>query len=121
MATEGDHSLEVSARGVGAEQGRHVQAEDAVRLTAWVRGSVQGVGFRWWTRCRGLQMALVGTASNRSDGSVEVVAEGPVPACEQLLAWLEEQPTSTGRPGEVTGVTHQWSQPRGELVGFRER
>jgi acylphosphatase len=96
-------------------------AAKAVRLTAWVGGSVQGVGFRWWTRSRGLELGLVGTASNLRDGRVEVVAEGSRTACDQLLAWLEEQPSTKGRPGAVTGVTHRWSAPSGAFKGFRER
>ena len=94
---------------------------DGVRLTAWVRGSVQGVGFRWWVCSRGRQLRLSGTASNLRDGRVEVVAEGPAPECEQLLAWLGEQPSTTGRPGAVSGVSHRWSAVRGDLQGFRER
>ena len=31
---------------------------DDVRLTAWVHGYVQGVGFRWWTRSRALELGL---------------------------------------------------------------
>ena len=96
-------------------------AAKAVRLTAWVHGTVQGVGFRWWTRSRGLELGLVGLASNLRDGRVEVVAEGPRTACDQLLAWLEEEPSSKGRPGSVTGVAHRWSAPAGAFKGFRER
>jgi acylphosphatase len=96
-------------------------AATAVRLTVWVHGTVQGVGFRWWTRSRGLELGLVGTASNLRDGRVEVVAEGPRTACDQLLAWLEEQPSTKNRPGAVTGVTHRWSAPSGAFKGFRER
>ena len=96
-------------------------AAKAVRLTVWVRGTVQGVGFRWWTRCRGLELGLVGTASNLRDGRVEVVAEGPRTACDQLLAWLEEEPAAKGRPGAVMGATYRWSAPAGALKGFRER
>ena len=33
-----------------------------VRLTAWVHGHVQGVGFRWWTRSRALELGLTGFA-----------------------------------------------------------
>ncbi len=91
------------------------------RLTAWARGGVQGVGFRWWVCSRGRQLRLAGTASNLRDGRVEVVAEGPRPALEQLLVWLGEQPSTTGRPGTVDGVAHLWSAPRGDLVGFVER
>jgi acylphosphatase len=91
-------------------------SDDAVRLTAWVRGRVQGVGFRWWTRARALELGLTGWALNLDDGRVEVVAEGPRPACEALLAALR----STATPGRVQLVVEQWSTARGE-TGFRER
>ena len=89
----------------------------SVRLTAWVRGRVQGVGFRWWTRTRALELGLVGTATNLEDGRVEVVAEGPEDACRALLEALR----SADAPGRVAGVTERWSEPRGGLAGFRER
>ncbi len=87
------------------------------RLTAWVHGMVQGVGFRWWTRSRALELGLVGRATNLSDGRVEVVAEGPRDACERLLAALR----SGESPGRVEHVAELWSQPRGGLTGFVER
>lgn len=90
---------------------------DDVRLTAWVRGRVQGVGFRWWTRARALENGLVGKASNLDDGRVEVVAEGPREACERLLALLRGGRT----PGSVASVTERWSEARGGLSGFVER
>jgi len=49
---------------------------EPVRLTAWVHGHVQGVGFRWWTRSRALELGLDGYASNQPDGRVLVVAPG---------------------------------------------
>ncbi|MGZ4603790.1 MAG: acylphosphatase [Kineosporiaceae bacterium] len=96
-------------------------AAKAVRLTIWVRGEVQGVGFRWWTRSRGLELGLTGTATNLRDGRVEVIAEGTRQACDELLVWLREDPSMKGRPGRVTEVTHRWSAPSGALRGFRER
>jgi acylphosphatase len=90
---------------------------DDVRLTAWVRGRVQGVGFRWWTRCRALELGLVGKATNLDDGRVEVVAEGSRAAAERLLAALR----GPGTPGQVTAVTERWSDPKGGLEGFVER
>ena len=86
---------------------------DEVRLTALVKGRVQGVGFRWWTRTRALELGLSGRASNLDDGRVEVVAEGPEAACRALLAQLDQG------PGRVDFVAEQWSVPRGEL-GFAE-
>jgi len=67
---------------------------EPVRLTAWVSGRVQGVGFRWWTRSQAEQLGLVGTASNLPDGRVEVVAEGPRTACERLTELFESSETS---------------------------
>jgi acylphosphatase len=90
---------------------------DHVRLTAWVRGRVQGVGFRWWTRSRALELGLVGSASNLEDGRVEVVAEGPRAACERLLEALRGPST----PGRVTGVVERWGDARGGLGNFQER
>ncbi len=52
-----------------------------VRLTAWVDGLVQGVGFRWWVRSRAAGLGLTGTATNLPDGRVEVIAEGGRRAC----------------------------------------
>ncbi|WP_295804636.1 acylphosphatase [uncultured Corynebacterium sp.] len=90
------------------------------RLTAFVLGSVQGVGFRWWTRSRALELGLTGHATNLHDGRVQVVAEGPREACERLLELLREEPSTTRRPGVVEAVVEQWAEPRGES-GFIER
>ena len=97
------------------------QVTDQTRLTAFVRGRVQGVGFRWWVRARALELGLVGSATNLGDGRVQVVAEGPREACERLLALLSEAPSPVRRPGEVRGVTEQWSAARGGMSGFAER
>jgi acylphosphatase len=85
-----------------------------VRLTALVKGHVQGVGFRWWTRARALELGLAGSATNLQDGRVQVVAEGPEQACRQLLALLPSG------PGRVEFVSERWGEPRGE-TGFVER
>ncbi len=89
---------------------------ETVRLTAWVTGRVQGVGFRWWTRARALELGLTGWAANLYDGRVEVVAEGDRAACEALLSALRSRAT----PGHVTLVVERWSDARGE-TGFVER
>jgi acylphosphatase len=100
-------AMEATAQGPG----------ETVRLTAWVRGQVQGVGFRWWVRARALELGLVGSAANLRDRRVEVVAEGPRGACERLLELLR----SPGTPGRVAGVVEQWGSPRGDLADFLER
>ena len=61
-----------------------------MRLTAWVTGHVQGVGFRWWVRSNARELGLVGFAENLADGRVKVVAEGDEAGCRELLARLED-------------------------------
>jgi acylphosphatase len=87
------------------------------RLSAWVHGHVQGVGFRWWTRSRALELGLTGFASNRPDGRVHVVAQGPRVACEKLLELLRSGDT----PGSVDNVIADWTEPDAPMAGFIER
>jgi len=93
----------------------------AVRATMFVRGRVQGVGFRWWTRVRALELGLAGHARNTADGRVEVVAQGSPEAVDALEALLRETPSSTGRPGRVESVVVQLGVPRDGMSGFVER
>jgi acylphosphatase len=87
----------------------------------FVRGGVQGVGFRWWTRARALELGLVGHARNTDDGRVEVVAEGDPPALQRLVDLLAEQPSTRRRPGRVESVSAPlWGPPRGDST-FLER
>jgi acylphosphatase len=103
----------------GAGQPGHIAdaLSKQVRLTAWVRGRVQGVGFRWWVRSNALELGLLGAAENLVDGRVKIVAEGNRDSCAALLQRLE----SPGTPGTVVQVTHRWDQARGGLAGFVER
>jgi acylphosphatase len=91
-------------------------AETTVRLTAWVQGHVQGVGFRWWARCRALELGLVGEARNLPDRRVAVIAEGSRDACEELLGALRGEHA----PGRVDDVVERWGEARGGLRGFTE-
>jgi acylphosphatase len=94
-----------------------VSAAETVRLTAWVRGRVQGVGMRWWIRARALELGLAGWARNTPDGRVEIVAEGAESACRELLRRLAEP----GPPGRVDTVIERWSAARKNLPEFEER
>jgi acylphosphatase len=88
-----------------------------VRLTAWVEGRVQGVGFRYWVGREAVELDLAGSATNLADGRVEVVAEGSEAACRRLLAAL----ASGVGPGRVTRVTQRWGTAHGDLSGFVAR
>lgn len=86
-----------------------------IRLTAWVHGHVQGVGFRWWVRSQAMELGLAGSATNLMDGRVCVVAEGPKEQVESLLRrlWALE-PATYDRPGKVKTIIEQWGEPKGE-------
>lgn len=65
-----------------------------------VRGLVQGVGFRHWTRREGERLGIRGFVRNLADGSVEVQAAGEAERIAQL-----EQRLHRGPPGaQVTLV-----------------
>jgi acylphosphatase len=79
-----------------------------------VHGYVQGVGFRYFVLHRAREAGLAGWVRNRSDGSVECVAEGPRPALEWLLEELRRGPW----PAQVTAVDVDWQPALGDLGRF---
>jgi acylphosphatase len=89
----------------------------SVRLTATVYGLVQGVGFRDYVRTRGRRLGLTGSATNRDDGGVDVLAEGPAEACDALLRLLVTGHT----PGRTDRVEHTIGPAMGGLTGFVRR
>jgi acylphosphatase len=94
---------------------------EPARAVIWVHGRVQGVGLRWWTRARALELGLVGHARNAGDGRVEVVAQGDADRVRELVALLEERPSSRLRPGDVTTCVTTWGPARDGLQGFVEK
>jgi len=65
-----------------------------------ITGTVQGVGFRWWTRKLAQRLGLRGTVRNDRDGSVHVRAEGEATALETFEARLTAGPSGA----DVRGV-----------------
>jgi acylphosphatase len=97
-------------------------ADETIRLTATVRGYVQGVGFRWSTMAYARTLDLRGYAENLMDGTVLVVAEGPRAACQQLLAWLQGSGSRVvRRPGRVERVDAGWGAAQGGFRSFTTR
>lgn len=89
----------------------------AQELHATIYGRVQGVGFRYFVVERALSLGLRGYARNRDDESVEVLAQGPRPALESLLALLWRGPTAAN----VTQVEVDWGEPSTHMSGFHVR
>jgi acylphosphatase len=57
-----------------------------------IRGAVQGVGFRYWTRRTATTRGLEGWVRNRRDGSVEAVFAGPEQAVAEMIALCRRGP-----------------------------
>ncbi|MGN7191069.1 MULTISPECIES: acylphosphatase [unclassified Curtobacterium] len=84
------------------------------RMHAVVSGTVQGVGFRYWTARKADGLELAGYARNLFDGTVEVEAEGPSAAVDALMAFLHSGPPSA----TVTDVSLRTVVPHGDAEGF---
>ena len=61
----------------------------------FVKGHVQGVGFRWATQEQALQCGLCGWVKNCSDGSVEILAKGAENSLSSFKAWLWQGPSGS--------------------------
>jgi acylphosphatase len=57
-----------------------------------IRGRVQGVGYRYWTRRTASGRGLEGWVRNRGDGSVEAVFSGPEQAVAEMIALCRRGP-----------------------------
>jgi acylphosphatase len=87
------------------------------RIRAIVYGMVQGVSFRYYTQREALSLGLTGWVANRSDGTVEVVAEGPESELRKLTSFLEQ-----GSPAaRVNQVKVSWLEATAEFSRFGVR
>src|SRR5258708_39902849 len=84
-------------------------------LHAYVRGWGQGDGFRYFVVENALTLGLRGYVRNGSDDSVEVLAQGPRPAIERLLALLWQGPPSH----HVSEARTDWGKPTQHPKGFQ--
>ncbi len=63
-----------------------------MRVRIIVKGRVQGVGYRFFTRRTALELGVKGYVRNLPDGTVEVVAEGEPEVLEKFIEKLREGP-----------------------------
>jgi acylphosphatase len=89
-------------------------AGETVRRRVVVRGDVQGVFFRDSTREEAEARGVSGSVTNRSDGAVEAVFEGPPDAVEAMVTFCREGPSRA----EVEDVEVTEEQPEGSGGGF---
>ncbi len=84
------------------------------RVQLVIRGRVQGVFFRAATQREARRLGVTGWVKNRTDGSVEVLAEGDEDAIKELAMWAGHGP-STAR---VDHVDQRWRGYTGEFPEF---
>jgi acylphosphatase len=76
-----------------------------------IRGRVQGVGFRWWTRRGASELGLRGTVANCQGGMVEVHVAGDADRLSAFAGELEGGPPMARVDG-VEGFLSTRSLPR---------
>ncbi len=76
-----------------------------------VMGTVQGVGFRWFTLRAARRLGLAGWVRNDADGSVEVLVEGSEGAVNRFVEEL-----STGPEGASVSEVRRGSEAAGERL-----
>jgi acylphosphatase len=91
-------------------------SEDTVRRHITISGEVQGVFFRETARRKATEAGVSGWITNRSDGRVEAVFEGPAEAVEELVEFCRTGPTAA----TVESVDVDSEEPEG-LSGFDVR
>lgn len=91
--------------------------DSKTRVHLKITGYVQGVFYRATTRETALRLGLKGWVRNRSDGSVEAVAEGDDASVDSFMEWCGKGP-----PGAtVHGVEVKREKYAGEFTSFQIR
>lgn len=80
----------------------------------WVRGRVQGVGFRYSTLKTAESLHLKGYVKNLADNSVFIVAQGKAEDVETLIEWCRAGPPRSA----VESVEHTIHPTEG-FINFR--
>src|SRR5437667_10649632 len=93
------------------------EQKQRAELSAAVVGRVQNVGFRYFVVGEARILGLQGYVRNDSTGDVEVVAQGPRPALEQLLVLLRQGPPAA----EVHAIQYAWRETTEHFSGFQVR
>ena len=89
--------------------------DNLVRAHIWVKGRVQGVGFRAHVEYRARQIGgVTGWVRNVGYDTVEAIAEGERAVVEQLIQAMKEGP----RGSRVDESKIEWEEPTREFDRF---
>ncbi len=94
------------------------EGDRVVRAHIWVKGRVQGVGFRAHVEYSARQIGgLTGWVRNVGDDTVEAVAEGEHAVVDKLILLMQDGP----RASRVDESRVEWETPTGEFMQFGVR
>ena len=79
-----------------------------------IKGRVQGVCFRYYTRIEAENLKLSGWVRNISDGRVEVLAEGEDSQLEALISFCSKGPAMA----KVSELDSKYLEYSGKFSGF---
>ncbi|GAB4397872.1 MAG: acylphosphatase [Anaerolineales bacterium] len=89
-------------------------SNEVVQVHVFVRGLVQGVGFRYFVQRSAVLLDVMGWTRNLPDGRVEIVAEGRRDVLERFLADVQRGPARS----RVIDVAVEWGAARGGFDDF---
>ncbi len=87
---------------------------DMVRAYIWVKGHVQGVGFRAHVEYHARQIGITGWVRNVGYDSVEAIAEGEREKVERFIETMKQGPSMS----RVDESKAEWENPTGEFQDF---
>lgn len=92
-------------------------SNDIARVHVWVKGRVQGVGFRSFVHTTAALFSLSGWVRNVDYDTVEALVEGPRPLLEEFVEAMQTGP----RAARVDETRVEWETAQGDLPEFRVR
>jgi len=84
------------------------------RLHLIISGRVQGVGFRYFTYLTGTNLHLHGWVRNRTNGDVEVLAEGHQDNLDTFIQEIKKGP----QLAQVIDLDMKWGEAQEDLPPF---
>lgn len=85
-----------------------------VKAHVFITGRVQGVYFRYKTRCEAKKYGVTGWVRNLPDGRVEAIFNGNKENVDKLIAFVGKGPSGA----KVRDVDVKWQEYSGEFEDF---
>jgi acylphosphatase len=90
------------------------ESQEIVRVHVWVKGRVQGVGFRAFVQQSAMQVGVTGWVRNVGYDTVEALAEGAREQIEGFLRMVKHGPVGS----RVDEAREEWEPVTGEFTSF---